>query len=60
MLFRSIPLFYETILLALALYKAIQLWKESFEGTGATLVTIMIRDQIIYFVAYVTNYDNTR
>ena len=49
---RSIPLVYGALLLLLALYKAQALW--ILNGvTGSRLVVILIRDQVLYYVACV-------
>ncbi|KAI5119221.1 hypothetical protein M0805_007732 [Coniferiporia weirii] len=49
-LYWAAPLFFELILMILALYKAASLWRESagFEGIG--LAKVLIYDQAIYFV----------
>lgn len=49
----GIPLAYETMLTALVIYKAFQLWKESYERTGSTLANILIRDQVIYYIVVI-------
>ena len=49
---RAIPLAYGALLLILALYKARALWM--LNGvTGSRLVVILIRDQVLYYVACV-------
>ena len=47
---RSIPLVYETILLGVALYKAMKLSGEVKGHSVSRLLHILIRDQIFYYV----------
>lgn len=47
---RSIPLAYETILLGVALYKAVKLSGEVKGHSVSRLLHILIRDQIFYYV----------
>ena len=46
---RTIPFAFGVLLLGLALYKAIPLWKENGYH-GSRLISILIKDQILYFV----------
>lgn len=46
---RIIPLAYSIILLALALYKAVEYWRMSAGFKGFALVKVLVQDQIIYF-----------
>ncbi|KAH8109176.1 hypothetical protein DFH11DRAFT_1861694 [Phellopilus nigrolimitatus] len=48
-----IPMVYATILMALALYKAAEHWKETAEFSQLTLVRVLIQDQAIYFIMVV-------
>ena len=41
---------YGTILMVLAIYKALEYWKISAGSKGFTLVKILIRDQVLYFM----------
>lgn len=50
---RCIPLAYETLILVFALWKSFQLRRESLGHFRHSLVEILIRDQIIYFLAWV-------
>lgn len=47
---RAIPLAYGLLLLALAVYKAAEYWRESAGFHGFALVTILVRDQAIYLL----------
>lgn len=44
---------YGTLLMGIALYKAGVIWKESAGFTGLNLVIVLVRDQALYFLAYV-------
>ena len=51
--YRIIPLAYGALLLALAVPKARDLWRlNGFSGSG--LVFVLIRDQVLYYVMYVS------
>ncbi|KAH8105641.1 hypothetical protein DFH11DRAFT_1691975 [Phellopilus nigrolimitatus] len=45
----AIPMAYTTILMALALYKAAQFWKESAGFSQFDIVKVVMQDQAIYF-----------
>jgi len=49
----SIPLAYGALLLALALYKAAAIWKEVAGLKGVSLVKVLIRDQVWYYLAVI-------
>ena len=51
--FRGILLAYGTLLLVLAVYKARAVWKESAGLKGLEMVKVLIRDQAVYFLAWV-------
>lgn len=40
--------------MALAVYKAAVIWKEDRSFRGLNLMKVLIQDQILYFVAYVS------
>ncbi|EJC99054.1 uncharacterized protein FOMMEDRAFT_161282 [Fomitiporia mediterranea MF3/22] len=44
-----VPMVFGVILMALALYKAAEYWRESAGFQGFTLVKVLIQDQLIYF-----------
>ena len=46
---RILPLAYGALLLALALFKATQYWKQN-GYSGSRLMLVIIRDQILYYV----------
>ncbi|OCB87158.1 hypothetical protein A7U60_g5672 [Sanghuangporus baumii] len=45
-----IPMVYASILMVLALYKAAQYWKMSAGFKGFTLLRVLLRDQVLYFM----------
>lgn len=47
---------YELLLLVLAVFKARIIWKETVGLRGFNLVGILIRDQVIYYLAYVLSF----
>ena len=51
---RTIPLAYGTLLLALALYKATEWWKENGLG-GSRLIVVLVKDQALYYILYVVH-----
>lgn len=51
--FRTIPVLYGLVLLALALYEAVYNLKVSFRRQGFSLIEVLIQDQFIYFVTFV-------
>ncbi|KAH8113213.1 hypothetical protein DFH11DRAFT_1777004 [Phellopilus nigrolimitatus] len=48
-LFWAVPMLYAIILMVLALYKAVQHWRELAAFSQFNLLTVLIRDQAIYF-----------
>lgn len=48
---------YELTLMTLAIRKAAKIWKENAGADGFDLVKILIRDQAVYFVAYVNDHN---
>ena len=49
-IYRGIFVLHGTFLLGLAMYKAAEYWKMAAAFKGFTLVRILIRDQVIYFM----------
>ena len=49
---RDIPSVYQTILILVALPKAVTVWKETEGFVGAKLLRVLIVDQILYFLLY--------
>ncbi|KAH8106516.1 hypothetical protein DFH11DRAFT_1712022 [Phellopilus nigrolimitatus] len=47
------PVVYELILMALAVYKAVEFWRTSAGFKGFTLVKVLIQDQILYFIVVI-------
>ena len=45
---------YATFLMILALYKAAIIWKENAGLKGINLAKVLVRDQAVYFIAYVS------
>lgn len=50
----------ELVYMVLALYKASTIWKETSGLTGARLMEVLLRDQGIYFLAYVSRHIQRR
>ena len=51
---RAIPLLFNAVLMGIALYGAARLWKETRGVHGASLLSVLILDQALYFLVYVT------
>ncbi|KAI5115060.1 hypothetical protein M0805_008818, partial [Coniferiporia weirii] len=43
------PFLFELVLMVLALYKAVDFWRESIDFDGVNLAKVLIQDQAIYF-----------
>ena len=50
---RGLEMGYATFLMILALRKAAIIWKETAGLKGINLAKVLIRDQAVYFIAYV-------
>ena len=53
---RALEMAYATFLMILALYKAAIIWKETAGLKGINLAKVLVRDQAVYFIAYVPLY----
>ncbi|KAH8108383.1 hypothetical protein DFH11DRAFT_1516989 [Phellopilus nigrolimitatus] len=49
-LYWTAPMTYESILMALALYKAAEIWRISAGFHGFSLVRVLVQDQALYFI----------
>ena len=51
---RAIPSLYQVTLMIFALSGAVTMWKETEGLTGAKLLKVLIMDQVLYFMMYVS------
>lgn len=49
--YRAAPAAYGLLLMTLALYKAVTMWREAPRPTGMGLLKVFIGDQTVYFLA---------
>ena len=47
--YRAPPLVYDLVFMFLAIYKAVEFWRESPGKSGVDLVKILIQHQALYF-----------